>query len=171
MSLRSLILIFKWMMKKATACWSIGQPWLCPFWLQSRHKKCNPLWCHLSVGAVEAGLECNWILAVSKHLHNITNALVHLQSPYPYFNLKQPCFLCTKLKFQTLTWSFWIMIRCICHCGFIVIFWLLDCGFIIHFRSTVCSRSSFKVPVIACKFSFNIRLDLYIQLVNKHGWS
>lgn len=46
MSLRSLILIFKWMMKKATACWSIGQPWLywqCPLWLQSRAWKCNPL--------------------------------------------------------------------------------------------------------------------------------
>lgn len=46
MSLWSLILIFKWMMKKATAHWSVGQPWLywqCLLSLQSRVWRCNPL--------------------------------------------------------------------------------------------------------------------------------
>lgn len=45
--LKVLILIVKWMMKKPSAWWSIGQPWLywqCPEWLQCTVWKCNPLW-------------------------------------------------------------------------------------------------------------------------------
>lgn len=83
MSLRSLILIFKWMMKKATACWSIGQPWLywqCPLWLQSRLWKCNPLLV-LLVSRSSAGrgeMELSFV-SFKASTHDIINLLIHAQ--------------------------------------------------------------------------------------------
>lgn len=83
MSSRSLILIFKWMMKKATARWSIGQPWLYwqrPVWLQSRVLKCNPLLVPLvsrsSGGRV--GMELSFVsFSTSTQNYTLVNAQRH----------------------------------------------------------------------------------------------